>query len=164
MEVRFENIKNSDFEAIKDIYNYYVLNTTVTFHIKPVDTDELKRNIFVDHPRYKSIVIRSEDDICGFAYVTQYKNREAYMNTAEIGIYLRPEFASKGIGKRAVTFLEEKVRECGIKVLLAIISGDNSGSINFFESLNYEKCAHFKRVGEKLGKRLDVVAYQKELA
>ena len=164
MEVRFENIKNSDFEAIKDIYNYYVLNTTVTFHIKPVDIDELKRNIYVNHPRYKSILIKSEDVICGFGYVTRYKNREAYMNTAEISIYLKPEYVGKGIGKSAVTFLEEKVRECVIKVLLAIISGDNSGSINFFESLNYEKCAHFKRVGEKFGKRLDVVAYEKELA
>ncbi|UCH15240.1 MAG: N-acetyltransferase [Bacteroidales bacterium] len=163
MEVSFDNVKNSDFEAIRDIYNYYVLNTTVTFHIKPVDIDELKHQIYIDHPKYKSIVIRSDDVICGFAYVTQYKNREAYKNTAEIGIYLRPEYAGKGIGKGAVTFLEDKVRGCGIKVLLAIISGDNSGSINFFESLNYEKCAHFKRVGEKFGKRLDVVAYQKEL-
>jgi L-amino acid N-acyltransferase YncA len=163
MEVRFDNIKNSDLKVIKEIYNYYVLNTTVTFHINPVDIDELKRNIYINHPKYKSVLIKSGGIICGYAYLTQYKNREAYMRTAEIGIYLKPEYTGKGIGARTVAFLEEKARVCGIKVILAIISGDNLSSINFFENLNYKKCAHFKRVGEKFGKILDVVAYQKEI-
>jgi len=163
MEVRFFNIKNNDFEVIKDIYNYYVLNTTVTFHINPVDTDELKSNIHVNHPKYKSILIKYDGIICGYGYLTQFKDREAYMNTSEISIYLKPEYTDKGIGRKAVAFLENEARESGIKVLLAIISGDNLKSIKFFESLSYEKCAHFKRVGEKFGKRLDVVAYQKEL-
>jgi L-amino acid N-acyltransferase YncA len=163
MEVRFENIKNSDLEVIKDIYNYYVLNTTVTFHVNPVDTNELKNSIYVNHTKYKSILIKSDDIICGYGYITRYKNREAYINTAEISIYLKPEYTGKGIGRKAVTFLEKEAGKSGIKVLLAIISGDNISSTKFFESLNYEKCAHFKRVGEKFGKRIDVVAYQKEL-
>ena len=163
MEVRFDNIKNSDLEVIRDIYNYYVLNTTVTFQIKPVNTDELKNYIYVDHPKYKSILIKSENAVCGYGHLYQYRSKEAYKNTAEIGIYLKPEYIGRGIGRKVVTLLEEKARECGIKVLLAFISGDNLNSISFFEKLNYEKCAHFKRVGEKFGKRLDVVAYQKEL-
>ncbi len=163
MEVRFNYVKNSDFSVIKEIYNYYVLNTTVTFHIKPVDTDELKRSIYISHPKYRSILIKSGDATCGYGYLTQYKDREAYMNTAEISIYLKPEYTGKGIGRKAVTFLEKEAGKNGIRVLLAIICGDNLGSIKFFESLNYEKCAHFKRVGEKFGKRLDVVAYQKEI-
>jgi phosphinothricin acetyltransferase len=163
MEVRFNNINDSDFEVIKEIYNYYVLNTTVTFHINPVNADELKRSIYINHPKYRSILIKSSGITCGYGYLTQYKDREAYMNTAEISIYLKPEYTGKGIGRKAVTFLEKEAGKSGIKVLLAIISGDNLSSIKLFESLNYEKCAHFKRVGEKFGKRLDVVAYQKEL-
>ena len=61
MDISFDDVKNSDFEAIRDIYNYYVLNTTVTFHIKPVDIDELKHGIYVNHPKYKSILIKSGD-------------------------------------------------------------------------------------------------------
>lgn len=163
MEVKFYNIKNSDFEAIKDIYNYYVLNTTVTFQVKPVDTDELKNHILVDHPVYKSILIKSDDVICGYGHLYQYRSKEAYKKTAEIGIYIKPEYTGRGIGNKVAAVLEKEAKECGIKVILAFICGENTGSINFFESLNYEKCAHFKRVGEKFGRRLDVVAYQKEL-
>jgi len=45
--------------------------------------------------------------------------------------------------------------------LLAIISGDNESSVQLFEKSGYEKCAHFKQVGEKFNKILDVVSYQK---
>ena len=163
MDIRFYDLENSDFKAVKDIYNYYVLNTTVTFQIKPVSIDELKSSIYVDHPRYKSVLIKCDDIICGYCFFTQYRKKEAYDNTAEVGIYLKPGYTSRGIGCKALSVIEQKARDCGIKVLLAFISGNNLDSISFFERLNYEKCAHFKNVGEKFGKRLDVVAYEKEL-
>ncbi|MCK9207197.1 MAG: GNAT family N-acetyltransferase [Salinivirgaceae bacterium] len=72
-------------------------------------------------------------------------------------------YGQKGIGKVALLHLEQKAVETGIRNLIAIISGDNSGSIHLFEKMGYSKCAHFKNVGEKFGKVLDVVAYQKEL-
>ena len=163
MEVSFYKIKNSDLEVIKDIYNYYVINTTITFQIKPVNVNELKNHILVDHPVYKSILIKSDDDTCGYGHLYQYRSKEAYKNTAEIGIYLKPEYTGKGIGRQVAAVLEKEAKNRGIKVILAFICGENSGSMNFFNSMNYEKCAHFKRVGEKFGKRLDVVAYQKEI-
>jgi phosphinothricin acetyltransferase len=36
-------------------------------------------------------------------------------------------------------------------------------SIKLFQKLGYEKCAHFKRVGEKWGRVIDVVFFQKSL-
>lgn len=58
--------------------------------------------------------------------------------------------------------MEEDARKTGvIKVFIGIISVDNSGSVKLFENAGYVKCAHFRNVGEKFGKILDVVAYQK---
>jgi phosphinothricin acetyltransferase len=62
-----------------------------------------------------------------------------------------------------VKFLERNAGEAGLKNLLAIITGDNAGSIALFSNAGYTKCADFKNVGEKFGKILDVVGYQKEL-
>ncbi|MGD2035212.1 MAG: N-acetyltransferase, partial [Bacteroidales bacterium] len=50
-----------------------------------------------------------------------------------------------------------------INVLIGIITGTNKPSIALFETCGYEKCAHFRQVGEKFGKVLDVVGYQKIL-
>jgi L-amino acid N-acyltransferase YncA len=145
------------------LYNYYVLNTTVTFQIKTASTEDLCSGLFIGHPRYKSIIIKCDDDICGYCFFTQYRKKEAYDNTAEVGIYLKPDYKGRGIGRQAISLIEQKARGSGIRVLLAFISGNNRESIGFFEKLGYEKCAHFRNVGEKFGKRLDVVAYEKEL-
>lgn len=59
--------------------------------------------------------------------------------------------------------LEKMAKKTDIKVLIGVISGDNQQSIKLFEKCGFEKCAHFKKVGEKFGKILDVVAYQKIL-
>jgi L-amino acid N-acyltransferase YncA len=46
-------------------------------------------------------------------------------------------------------------------VLIGIISGDNINSIILFENCGFEKCGHYKQVGEKFNEILDVVSYQK---
>jgi L-amino acid N-acyltransferase YncA len=69
----------------------------------------------------------------------------------------------KGIGKRILLHLEDVAVAKGLKNLLGVITGDNTASIALFESAGYVKCAHYKNVGEKFNKVLDVVAYQKEI-
>ena len=83
MEISFCDLKESDLKSVLDLYNYYVTNTTVTFQIKPASIDDLKSSLFIDHPRYKSIIIKCDNDICGYCFFTQYRKKEAYNNGAE---------------------------------------------------------------------------------
>ena len=99
----------------------------------------------------------------GYCYLTRHKPRQAYDRTAEVTIYLKPGFQKKGIGRLALTHLENQARTVGLKNIIGGISGDNATSIALFEKAGFAKCAHYKNVGEKFGKILDVVAYQKEL-
>jgi len=50
-----------------------------------------------------------------------------------------------------------------LKNLIAIVTGDNAESIALFEKSGYIRCAHFKNIGEKFNKVLDVLAFQKEI-
>lgn len=163
MNAELIEIKESDLPIVQDIYNHYVLNSTATFHTREISIDELKDGIYVNHNKYKSYLIRYERVVCGYCYLAPYKKRQAYDRTAEVTLYLKPEFTGKGIGKYVLGQIEKTAVELQIKVLLGIISGDNTASIILFERCGYEKCAHFKQVGEKFGKVLDVVGYQKIL-
>lgn len=163
MNIRFETLKPDHLPEIESIYNWYVLNSTATFHTNPIGVEQLKEIIYINHPRYKSYVIMSDNVLAGYCYLTRHKPREAYDRTAEITIYLKPEFQRKGIGHVALSFLENQAVAVGIRNLIGGISGDNIGSIALFERAGFVKCAHYKNVGEKFGKILDVVAYQKEL-
>ncbi len=162
-QLSFCPIKEEDFFFIKETYDYYAIHTTATFHTEPVSIAELKEFIFVNHPKYKSYIIICDDTPAGFCYFSYFKKRQAYDRTAEITIYLRPEFCDKGIGPKALIFLENEAKKVGIKNLIGLITGNNFASIKLFEKLGYKKVAHFEKVGEKLGQILDVVAYQKQI-
>ena len=47
-----------------------------------------------------------------------------------------------------------------VKVLVACITYGNESSIKFHERLGFEQVSHFKQVGMKFGRTLDVVDYQ----
>ncbi|SDC59482.1 GNAT family N-acetyltransferase [Niabella drilacis] len=156
-------IKETDLHFVKQVYDWYVLHSTATFHTGPVTIAELHEFIYIGHPRFGSWLILHQQEPVGYCYLTNYKKRQAYDKTAELTIYLRHDCYAKGIGQAALEQLEAYARVSGFKNLLAIISGDNDRSIHFFEKNGYFKCAHFKNVGEKFGKVLDVVGYQKEI-
>lgn len=163
MNIDFREIREQELSEVKKIYDWYIVNSTATFHTEPVTTAELKEFIYFGHPLYKSYFILADGKIVGYCYLTYYKKRQAYNRTAEITLYLMQEYCNKGIGKTAVQYLEAKARVCGIKNLIGIITGENAQSIALFEKSGFIKCAHFKNVGEKFNKILDVVAYQKEI-
>jgi phosphinothricin acetyltransferase len=161
MRVEFANLTETDLEFVKEIYDYYIENSTATYYIEKISTDELKEFIPVQHKRYKSFLIKVDDERCGFCYISQYKKRQAYDRTAELSLYLMPEYTGRGIGKVVLAYLEKTARDTGISVLIGIISADNENSVKLFEKNGYDKCAHYKQIGEKFNKILDVVSYQK---
>jgi L-amino acid N-acyltransferase YncA len=161
MKVGFAEITEPDFIIIKEIYDYYIEHSTSTYYTEKITIEELKGFIPCQDKKYKSYLIKVENECCGFCYLSQYKKRQAYDRTAEVSVYLKLEWTGKGIGKTALSHLEKVALEKGISVLIGIISGDNESSIKLFERSGYEKCGHFKQIGEKFNKVLDVVSFQK---
>lgn len=163
MKIQFIDLSESDLELVKNIYDYYIENSTATYYTEKISIKELKEFIPVNNKKYRSFLIKTDNECCGFCYLSQYKKRQAYNRTAEISLYLKPEYTGRGIGKEALKHLEQIAKMNGISVLIGIISGDNGNSIKLFEKNGYEKCAHYKQIGEKFNKILDVVSYQKIL-
>lgn len=158
-----EEFREEHLGELTDIYNYYVLNTTATWHTQPMTADEMRKLVVSDNEKYKTFVLSEEGRVCGYVSIREFKPREAYIGTAEIGIYFRREHCGKGLGNAAVHHIETYAKNAGFHVLIAAISGENAGSIRLFEKNGYEKCAHYREVGVKFGKRLDAVSYQKIL-
>ena len=162
-EIRFEMMSDDYLAQAADIYNYYVKNTTVTFHMELQSPEDMKEILYQDDPLYISYAILDGETLCGYAYMAPYKKREAYRISSEVTIYLRPESCKKGIGGKALKLLDQYAKESGIHSFLAIICAENVSSIQLFSKNGYEKCAYFKEVGMKFGRMLDIIAMQKIL-
>ncbi len=162
-DVYFEELREEQLEEVLRIYNEYVSHTTATFHTKPLSAEEMRALVFFEDPKYRCYLIKAEGETAGYVILTRHKTRQAYDATAEISIYLKPGYTGRGIGRKAVGFIEALARQQGMHVLIAAICGENTGSIKLFEACGYDQCAHYRQVGVKFGTYLDVVDYQKIL-
>ena len=93
--------------------------------------------------------------------VNQHKKKQAYDGSAEVTIYLKPEYLGQGIGSTSLKFIEEFAKDKGFHVLIATICKENEKSKFLFEKHGYEQCAHYREVGYKFGRKLDIITYQK---
>jgi phosphinothricin acetyltransferase len=163
MNIDFKPITKENINKALTIYNWYVLNSTATFHLEAIACEELEKMVSVGHSKYQSYLIYSNNEVCGFCYLSQFRYKEAYDKSAEITLYLDAAFAGKGIGKKTISYLENIAKETDINNLIAVITANNSASISLFEKDGYFKVGHLKNIGEKFGIALDVVSYQKEI-
>lgn len=160
----FEEIRDEHLPEVQEIYNYFVVHTTVSFHTDPLSLDEIRVNVMNVNPRYKTFVISQNGSVQGYFLITQFKNKQAYNVTGEVTIYLKPDCVGQGIGGRALTFIEDVAITNGFQVLIATICTENEKSKHLFEKRGYVQCAHFKEIGYKFGRKLDIASYQKILS
>lgn len=173
------DIAVEDACRIAEIYNYYVKNSVATFDTEEWSTEKMMDKIMAISSEFPYFVIRADENdtdidtdkvsahntgkkgkIAGYCYVHPWKEKDAYKDTLESTIYISPEYTGKGIGKLLMNRLIETCRKRDIKVLIACITEGNEGSFILHEHLGFEKVSHFKKVGIKLGKWLDVVDYE----
>ncbi len=159
----FRELEASDYEFVAAVYNYYVINSTATFHLEPQTLEQIIAAFPKNHPVYKTWVINYRGEPCGYCYLNYWKPREAYNRSAEVTLYLKPEFHRKGLGKDTLKFLEMQAQNAGISNLLGVITAENLASIRLFKLMGYSEVGLLKNIGEKFGRLLDVATYQKEI-
>ena len=152
-----------DIPQILAIYGPYVENTTVSFEYEvPSEAAFLQR--FRDiTARFPWLVWEEDGKILGYAYASPPYSRAAYSWCAEPSIYLAPEAQGKGIGRKLYGALEELLRMMGYRVLLALITGENTGSLRFHEKLGYRSVGELIACGYKFGRWLGVFWMEKQM-
>lgn len=159
MKVRL--VTSEDANAICDIYNFYVANTTITFEEKNVDLVEMRRRIENYITYYPWFVCEVDNQLVGYAYATKWKERTAYRHSAEITVYLKNDSVGSGYGTALYKELLSALCKTECHTILAGIALPNESSIKLHENFGFKKVAHFEAVGFKFGKWIDVGYWQK---
>lgn len=154
------DIRPDDAQAICDIYNHYVQNTTITFEEEPVTVEAVRRRIEETTRSFPWLVLCEEEQITGYAYACPWKTRSAYRHTAESAIYLRPDAAGRGIGTLLYSALLARLGDQGIHAVIGGVALPNPASVALHEKLGFGKIGHFKAVGFKFGQWIDVGYWQ----
>jgi L-amino acid N-acyltransferase YncA len=155
-----------DLPHIREIYNHYVLNSTVTFDEKPQTLAELRRK-FAKAQKLGMpyiVAVSPGGQILGYAYVFPWKEKAAYRFTVENSIYLGPASTGKGLGKVLMQELIVRSKAAGLKEIIAVIADKGAdASIRMHKSFGFKEIGHMGRVGFKFGRWLGTVMMQKSL-
>ncbi len=149
-----------DAPAITAIYNRYITRTTVSFETEPLSETSMLERIEAISSEFPYFVYEYDGSVVGYCYAHLWKERAAYSKTLETTVYLAPEACGKGFGAELVRRLIEACRERGFHSLIACITAENSRSVAFHEALGFRKVSHFRQVGRKFGRWLDVLDLQ----
>ena len=152
-----------DVQAITDIYNDAILNTTATFDTKPKSSAD-RLEWFLSHDdRHPVLVLEVNRKIVGWASLTQWSDRKAYDSTVETTFYVDSESRGRGYGWMLGEALVDEARELGFHTLIARITDGSDASIHLHERAGFEHIGTMKEVGHKFGDYLDVHILQKIL-
>ena len=152
-----------DASAIVEIYNHYVATTVISFEERPVTPDEMAGRIRDVMATLPWLVCESEGTVLGYAYATKWRVRSAYRYSAETSVYVAPGQGGKGIGSALYTTLLEELRAREIHMAIGGIAQPNPASVALHERLGFEKVAHFKQVGRKFDRWIDMGYWELQL-
>jgi phosphinothricin acetyltransferase len=157
--------RDDDLPAITAIYAHHVLHGTGTFETTPpTESDMAARRADVQSKGLPYLVIEDEGRVLGFAYCQWFKPRPAYRFSAEDSIYLHPEAAGRGLGKRLLSELARQAQDAGVRKLIAVIGDSaNAGSIGVHRALGFTDAGTIKSCGWKFGRWLDIVLMDKAI-
>ena len=146
-----------DLPAILDIYNEVILNTTAVYDYLP-HTLEMRKEWYAAKLKdnYPVFVAEEGSRLVGFSSYGPFRAWAAYKYTVENSIYIASSERGKGIGKLLLTPLIDAAKERGLHAIVAGIDASNEASIKLHKALGFEQVGHFKEVGYKFDRWLDL--------
>lgn len=153
-----------DLSAIKNIYNYAVLNTTATYDINPRD-DKYFADMLSEHTgKYLLAVYEDNGDIIGYVAISRFSRRDAYDITAELSVYVKADCQNKHIGTQLIEYaLRYAQTENRFLTIVSLITSDNEHSIYLHKKFGFEFGGKIKNAGFKFNRMLGVDIYYKNL-
>lgn len=155
--IQIRKAVEKDLEEMLAIYNDIILNTTAVYDYKP-HTMEMRQQWFRTKQEQGFPVFVAEENgkVVGFSSIGPFRAWAAYKYSVENSIYVAADQRGKGIGKLLMPPLIQAAEQLNMHTILAGIDAGNDASIQLHQKFGFEEVAHFKQVGFKFGRWLDL--------
>lgn len=162
MEIR--HAREEDLPGILAIYNDVIAHSTAVYREEP-STLEDRHDWFQTRAAegYPILVAGDDTGVIGFATFGDFRAWPGYRFTVEHTLHVRDDRRGKGVGTALMSPLIDRAIALGKHVMIAGVDADNNGSLRFHERLGFVRVAHFREVGFKFGRWLDLVFLQRLL-
>jgi L-amino acid N-acyltransferase len=162
--MQLRDADKGDIPEILDIYNEVIANSTAIYAEKPASLDDRLAWFSARHEQnYPILVASDETGILGFSSFGDFRAWPCYLYTVEHSIHVRADRRGRGVGRALLEALIPRASALDKHVIIAGIDADNLSSLNLHERLGFEQVAHFREVGYKFNRWLNLVFMQRFL-
>lgn len=155
--VTIRNANENDLGQLLDIYNDIILHTTAVYQYE-VHTLKMRKEWFTTKQQqgFPVFVAEENDRIVGFSTIGTFRQWQAYKYSVENSVYVASDQRGKGIGKLLMQPLIDAAKQMDMHTIIAGIDATNETSLRLHKNFGFEEVAHFKQVGYKFNKWLDL--------
>jgi L-amino acid N-acyltransferase len=156
--IEIREATENDLIQMLEIYNDIIVNTTAVWDHLP-HTLEMRQQWFADKKKtgYPVFVAFDADQIVGFSTFGPFRSWSGYRFTVENSVYVKTDCRGNGIGKMLLPPLIEAAKKLQLHAIVAGIDATNKVSIGLHKKFGFEEVAHFKQVGFKFDRWLDLI-------
>jgi phosphinothricin acetyltransferase len=147
----------TDLPAILNIYNDVIVNTTAVFEYRPHTLDMRKVWFAAKQEQGHPVFVAEENGVLlGLSSIGPFRAWAAYQYTVENSVYVAHAARGKGIGKLLLPPVIAAAKQLNLHTIVAGIEATNEASLRLHRFFGFEESAHFKQVGYKFGRWLDL--------
>jgi phosphinothricin acetyltransferase len=163
-DVTIRRAEPADLPALLAIYNHYVLTTPVTFDLERRTLEQRQEwfEQFSDRGRYRCFAAERDGRAVGWCCSARFKEKAAYETTIETSVYLAPDEAGRGLGKRLYGALFEALAGEDIHRAFAGVTVPNEASVRLHEAVGFRLVGAYPEVGRKFGRFWDTALFMRD--
>jgi phosphinothricin acetyltransferase len=161
--IRVRDATADDVPAMMAIYNEVVANSTAIYSFQPSTLDERREWLRLrTGSGWPVLAALRGDELVGYASFAEFRGAwPGYLHSVEHSVYVRADCRHQGIGRLLLQALLPIAAGMGKHVMIGGIDAANEASLRLHESLGFQRVAHFREVGRKFGRWLDLVFVQR---
>ena len=154
----------ADIPAVLAIYNHVMATSTAIYREEPA-TLEAHLEWFRARTAqgFPVLVARDASGVAGYASFGDFRQWPGYRFTVEHSVHVRADCRGQGVGSALMQPLIARATAMGKHVMIAGVDAENRDSLRFHERLGFQRVAHFREVGFKFGRWLDLMFLQRML-
>ena len=169
MPYTHRDARESDLPRIVEIYNFAVATRRCSCDLDPTTVEDRTGSFRAHSPDHRPLWVAEDSanpaaGAIGYLGFFHFMNeRPGYFITADLAIYLHPDYQGKRLGTYLLSQAIERSPSLGIETLSATIFASNDASIRLFEKMGFERWGHMPRVARLEGVEKDLVLVGRRL-
>ena len=155
--ITLRDATENDLPQILAIYNDVILHTTAVYDYEPHTLEMRKQWLKTKQEQGFPVFVATENErVVGLSSIGPFRAWAAYKYSVENSVYVASGSRGKGIGKLLIPPLIESSRQLHLHTIIAGIDATNEASLKLHEYFGFKEVAHFKEVGYKFNRWLDL--------